>query len=146
MYGLGEHVWLGISSKKCSLKFSGISWPFLTLFITSIKGGSKLAAIFEAINSQANRDTSCIVLGPKRTSRDRVKRVATLPASFASGAIPPTSTSSYSGMSSLTAAAEGDKRRLDIISRDIMRRPSICPVDQGVWFELGCTTQFTLLY
>jgi hypothetical protein len=29
---------------------------------------------------------------PKRTSRGRVKRVATLPASFASGAIPPTCT------------------------------------------------------
>ena len=59
---------------------------------------------------------------PKRTSRGRVKRVATLPASFASGAmpIPPTCTRSYPGMSSLTTA-EGDKRGLDVISRDVMR-------------------------
>ena len=48
---------------------------------------------------------------PKRTSRGRVKLVATLPASFASGAIPipPTCTHSYAGMSSRTAA-QGDKR------------------------------------
>jgi hypothetical protein len=56
-----------------------------------------------------------------RTSRGRVKRVATLPVSFASGAIPkpPTCTRSYPGMSSLTTA-EGDKRGLDVISRDVM--------------------------
>ena len=48
---------------------------------------------------------------PKRTARGRVKLVKT-PASFASGAMPPTCTTSYPGMSSPTAA-EGDKRRLD---------------------------------
>jgi hypothetical protein len=59
---------------------------------------------------------------PKRTSRGRVKRVATLPASFASGAIPmpPTCNRSYPGMSSLTTA-EGGKRGLDVISIDVMR-------------------------
>ena len=43
---------------------------------------------------------------PKRTSKGRVKQVATL--------------RSYPDMSSLTAA-EGDKRGLDVISRDVMR-------------------------
>ena len=52
-----------------------------------------------------------LVSEPKRTSRSRVKLVKT-PASFASGAMPPTCTTSYPGMSSPTAA-EGDKRRLD---------------------------------
>jgi hypothetical protein len=56
---------------------------------------------------------------PKWTSRGREKRVATLPASFASGAIPPTCTRSHAGMSS-PAAAEGDKRGLDVISRGVM--------------------------
>jgi hypothetical protein len=56
---------------------------------------------------------------PKRTSRGRVKRVATVPASFVSGAIPPTCTRSYPGMSSLRTA-EGDKRGLYVISRDVM--------------------------
>jgi hypothetical protein len=36
---------------------------------------------------------------PTRTSRDRVQRVATLPASFASGAIPPTCNRSHAGVS-----------------------------------------------
>ena len=57
---------------------------------------------------------------PKSTSRGKVKRVATLPASFASGAMPPTCTRIYPGMSSLTTA-KGNKRGLDVISRDVMR-------------------------
>ena len=73
------------------------------------------------------------VSDPKRTSkgvletgsvatRFRVKWVATLPVSFASGAIPipPTCTRSYPDMSSPTTV-EGDKRRLDVISRYVMR-------------------------
>jgi hypothetical protein len=59
---------------------------------------------------------------PKRTSRRRVNRVATLSASFESGVIPipPTCTRSYPGMSSLSTV-EGDNRGLDVMSRDMMR-------------------------
>jgi hypothetical protein len=55
----------------------------------------------------------------KRTSRDRVKLVVTLPASFATGAIASTFTRSYAGISPPTAA-NGDKRGLDDNSRDAL--------------------------
>ncbi len=56
---------------------------------------------------------------PKRTSRGRVKLVATLPASFASGAKQPACSSRFSWISSPTAA-EGDERRLNERNREIM--------------------------
>jgi hypothetical protein len=82
-------------------------------------GGCRNAFPFAVAESPKIGEVGGEVSEPKRTSRGRVKRVATLPASFASGPIPPTCTSIYAGMSSLTAA-EGDKRGLDVISRDVM--------------------------
>ena len=84
-------------------------------------GGCRKTFPFAVAESPKIGEAGGEVSEPKRTSRGRVKRVATLPASFASGAIPipPICTRSYSGMSSLTTA-EGDKRGLDVISRDVM--------------------------
>jgi hypothetical protein len=56
-----------------------------------------------------------VLSGSERTSRGRVKRVVTLPALFASGAMPPTVSSSYPWMS----LPNGDKRGLDEISGEI---------------------------
>ena len=82
-------------------------------------GGCRKTFPFAIAESPKIGEARGDVSEPKRTSRGRVKRVATLPASFASGAIPPTRTRSYPGMSSSTAA-QGDKRGLDVISRDVM--------------------------
>jgi hypothetical protein len=84
-------------------------------------GGCRTTFPFAVAESPEIGEAGGEVSEPKRTPRGRVKRVVTLPASFASGAIPipPTFTRSYPGMSSLTTA-EGDKRGLDVISRDVM--------------------------
>ncbi|MEI7747333.1 MAG: hypothetical protein WCJ28_07320, partial [Actinomycetota bacterium] len=85
-------------------------------------GGCRTTFPLAVAESPKSGEAGGEVSEPTRTSRGRVKRVVTLPASFASGAIPmpPTCTRSYPGMSSLTTA-EGDKRGLDVISRDVMR-------------------------
>jgi hypothetical protein len=67
----------------------------------------------------------------KWTSRGRVKRVATLPASFASGVIPPTCNRIYPGMRSPTTQ-EGDKRELDVIRRDVMSSESAAGDNRSV--------------
>jgi hypothetical protein len=84
-------------------------------------GGCRKTFPFAVAESPKIREAGGEVSEPKRTSRGRVKRVATLPASFASGAIPiqPTCTRSFPGMSS-PATAEGDTRGLDVIRRDVM--------------------------
>jgi hypothetical protein len=84
-------------------------------------GGVRKTFPFAVAESPKIGEAGGEVSEPKRTSRDRVKRVATLPGSFASGTIPipPTCTRSYPGMSSL-ATVEGDKRGLGVISRDVM--------------------------
>ena len=76
-------------------------------------GGCRTTFPFAVAESPKIGEAGGEVSEPKRTSRGRVKRVVTLPASFASGArpIPPTCTRNYPSMSSLTTA-EGDKRGL----------------------------------
>ena len=84
-------------------------------------GGCHKTFPFVITESPKIGETGGEVSESKRTVRDRVKRVATLSASFASGAmpIPPTCTRNYPGMSALTTE-EGDKRGLDVIRRDVM--------------------------
>jgi hypothetical protein len=98
--------------------------PFKTgSFIPSHIGGCRKKFPFAVAESPKIGEAGAKVYEPKRTSRGRVNRVATLPASFASGAIPPPCTRIYPGVSSLTTA-EGDKRGLDVISRDVMSSES----------------------
>jgi hypothetical protein len=68
-------------------------------------GGCRKTFPFRVAESPKIGEAWGEVSEPKRTSGGRVKRVATLPASFASGAIPPTCTRNYP---------------LDVISRDVM--------------------------
>jgi hypothetical protein len=67
-------------------------------------GGCRISTTFPFAVAESSKigEARGEVSEPKRTSRGRVKRVATLPASFASGAIPipPTCTRRYPGMSS----------------------------------------------